>query len=221
MDEKRPFLEFKGPDIKDLIVHDEDTSAPAPAPQQQSGPPARKENKQKPQAQKESQQHAERKPQAAPAQRERAAAPAQKQSAADAKPSVVGSGDHLMKLKARGQTASSNVEAVDGDFDLQKGLSVFNKSEELSAVATENPAVAMNYKKDDFFDSLSCDVLDRQEGRKTRVTGAEERAQNMDTFGATALQSNYRRHRGGGRGRGKGRRGRGGGRGRGRGEVTA
>jgi protein LSM14 len=116
----------------------------------------------------------------------------------------------------------SGPDAAKGEFNFDEGLSVFNKSEELAKVAGESEkSGATKYVKDDFFDSLSCDVLDRQEGRKTRVTAQEERSQNLDTFGAVALQNNYRRY---GRGRGRGGRGRGGrgygggGRGRGRGQ---
>ena len=56
-------------------------------------------------------------------------------------------------------------------------MSVFNKSEELAKVGAESTKNATKYVKDDFFDSLSCDVLDRMEGKKTRVTAAEERTQ--------------------------------------------
>ena len=119
-----------------------------------------------------------------------------------------------MRVKASaGTDGGSKPEDASGDFDFNKGLSVFNKSEELAKVGAESNKNATKYVKDDFFDSLSCDVLDRMEGKKTRVTAAEERTQNLDTFGAVALQNNYRRY--GGRGRGRG--GRGGGRGRGRG----
>ena len=54
-----------------------------------------------------------------------------------------------------------------------------------------------HFCSDDFFDSLSCEVLDKEEGRKTRMTANEERSLNQDTFGATALQSTYRRYNGG------------------------
>ena len=104
-------------------------------------------------------------------------------------------------------------------------MSHFNKAEVHATIAStaqeakKEPA----YVKDDFFDSLSCDVLDRAEGRSTRLNNQEERQLNTDTFGAVAVQNNYRRgyrgggYRGGGRGRGRGnyRGGSGGGRGRG------
>jgi hypothetical protein len=68
----------------------------------------------------------------------------------------------------------------------------------------------------DFFDAISCDAIDRQEGNHIdhRMRGAQERSLNMDTFGAVSLQKNDRHGSSrGGRGRGGGRGGRGGGRG--------
>jgi len=112
---------------------------------------------------------------------------------------------------------------ADGEFDFEAALSSFNKTEVLATVAGDDQAkTATKYKKDDFFDSLSCELVDRAEGRSARLNPADERALNQDTFGAVALQpSSFRRGggRGGGRGRGSGgggeggrRSGRGGGR---------
>jgi protein LSM14 len=91
-----------------------------------------------------------------------------------------------------------------GEFDFAAGLSHFNKNEVLASVATEGKKENAKYVKDDFFDSLSCDVLDRAEGRTTRLNNQEERALNSDTFGAIAVQSNFRRGFRGGRGGGRG-----------------
>lgn len=73
------------------------------------------------------------------------------------------------------------------------------------------------YTAGDFFDSISCDAIDKANGIDNRLRGAEERNLNLDTFGATSLGSNRRRYggrggggRGRGRGRGRGGRGRGG-----------
>eukprot|EP00899_Mesostigma_viride_P012409 jgi/Mesvir1/21169/Mv13904-RA.1 len=60
------------------------------------------------------------------------------------------------------------------------------------------------YAKDDFFDSISNDVLDRQEGKDNRGHYSDLRKLDMETFGTV----NY--VRGGGRGRGGYRRGGGG-----------
>lgn len=134
----------------------------------------------------------------------------------------------------KGDSAQSGKPETNGEFDFQAGLNIFKKDEVLAKVATETEedAAAHKYKKDDFFDTLSCDLVERMEGRNSRMTAAQERVLNQDTFGAIALQSNnYRRNynrgynpnntggsgrTGGGGGRGYGR-GRGGGRGGGRG----
>lgn len=64
---------------------------------------------------------------------------------------------------------------------------------------------AAPYEKDNFFDSISCDALDRQNGIDYRLRGAQERNLNTETFGAVALNSQRRGGRGrGGRGRGNG-----------------
>lgn len=124
----------------------------------------------------------------------------------------VGSGAHLVKMRTRG---GDGVTIMEGEFDFEKGLSVFNKDEPETEEAVEVEAA---YSKDSFFDTLSSDALDRAEGRRTRMTGREERSMNLDTFGATSLQSN-RYYHGRGRGRGRGRGGRGRGRGRGYGNY--
>lgn len=141
-----------------------------------------------------------------------------------------GTGAHLLKMRERKgyDGGSAAPPAATGEFDFEAGLNVFKKDEVLAKVAKEKEEVkeVVKYKKDDFFDSISCDMLDRQEGIKNRLTPGEERVLNQDTFGAVALQNNnYRRNfnnRGGGRGGGRhynngGRYHNGGGRGRGRG----
>lgn len=139
-----------------------------------------------------------------------------------------GTGAHLLKLREKkggseGTATVSKPDAV-GEFDFNAGLNLFKKNDVLAKVAIETEVIKESkYKKDDFFDSLSCDLTDRKEGRNTRLTNSEERTLNQDTFGAIALQNNYRRNysRGGynnsgrgntsgrGRGRGSGGRGRG------------
>lgn len=131
-------------------------------------------------------------------------------------------------------------ETPEGEFDFQAKLEEFDK-DDLEKEAKEedsddggdeiaypqhDSSATSHYEKNDFFDSISCDALDKQSGLDNRLRGKEERNLNTETFGATALNSQRRRRgRGGGRGyngrgRGGGRggyRGRGGGRGRGRG----
>lgn len=127
---------------------------------------------------------------------------------------VAGTGEYLQKLRNKKNADGSLAHGIDvkkDDFDFNSGFSVFNKAEVLASVAANEDLKQSVYQKDDFFDSLSCEILDREEGRKTRMTAYEERSLNQDTFGATALQSSYRRFNGGrsgGRGRGRGGRGR-------------
>ena len=125
--------------------------------------------------------------------------------------SAVGTGEYASKLRVKKtgeEGAAAGTADVKSEFDIMKALSSFNKSTELAAIAAENPAPKIpSYKKDDFFDTLSCDILDREQGKQTRLTPNEERTLNQDTFGAIALQSsnNYRRFGGrGGRGESRG-----------------
>ena len=63
------------------------------------------------------------------------------------------------------------------------------------------------YKKDDFFDSISCDAIDKRDGIDNRLRGAAERNLNTETFGAVSLGNGRRggrRHRYGRGGRGRG-----------------
>jgi len=126
----------------------------------------------------------------------------------------VGTGASLLNRKARGAVDSANIlPTPEDDFDFESNLANFEKEEEDNendGAVDEQPC---SYEKDNFFDSISCDAIDRQKGKDNRLRGAQERSLNTETFGAVALNSNRRYNR---RGRG-GYRGRGGGRGRGRG----
>jgi protein LSM14 len=199
------FVSFPGADIKDLYVHEDTTPEPAPAPAPAAKPAARE---QKPREQKPRE---ERKPQQQPKQPQGPA----------------GQGQSLMNLKVKGQsgTAPSTSDLKKSVFDFDAGLNAFDKTAELEKVKAENINTSATtastvpeapvYVKDDFFDSLSCDVLDRQAGRDTRVSHQQQNSLNMDTFGATGLQSNQRRYNRNRRGGGGGGRGRGGRSGRG------
>lgn len=136
--------------------------------------------------------------------------------------STAGTGAHLLRMREKkiDSAGGAKSEEAQGEFDFEAGLSSFNKEEVAKSETTVK--VETKYVKDDFFDSLSCEILDRAEGRQTRMNSRDERALNQDTFGAIALQGpSYRRggYRGGGRGGGgrgrggRGYRGRGGGRG--------
>jgi protein LSM14 len=109
------------------------------------------------------------------------------------------------------------------EFDFESNLATFDKvakdseEEEDNTNAKEYEQDSTNnsnnvYSKDDFFDSISCDALDKQQGIDNRLRGAAERSLNLDTFGAVSLGHGRRGGRGG---RGRGGRGRGYGRGRG------
>jgi len=160
---------------------------------------------------------------------------------------AVGTGASLLNRKARGAVQGGpGPEKPEGEFDIQAKLEEFDKGtddaqkdikaeednddddeagDEITHPQHNDSSVSSHYDKDDFFDSISCDTLDKNSGIDNRLRGKEERSLNTETFGATALNSQRRRRgRGGGRGgyngRGGGRggyKGRGGGRGRGRG----
>jgi hypothetical protein len=86
---------------------------------------------------------------------------------------------------------------VGTDFNFEENLASFDKTDESHA----SSVIVSAYSKDDFFDSLSCDITDKQVGNKTRMTASEERSVNLDTFGAIGVNSGRGRYRGG-RGRG-------------------
>jgi protein LSM14 len=105
------------------------------------------------------------------------------------------------------------------DFDFEGAFmkfrkdELFNKEEMKMAMPTN---AAQPYVKDDFFDSMSCEALEKQAyaaqeqqqagGGGGRGRFAEMRKLDMDTFGA-AGGANRSRGRGGGRGPGGGGRG--------------
>jgi len=143
---------------------------------------------------------------------------------------MIGTGASLLNRKARG--AVEGVEGPDqthvGDFDFESNLAEFSKvniiagendtdedeeddsNDEQDNIAGSGTCV---YTKDDFFDEISCDVLDKQNGIDNRLRGAAERSLNTETFGAVSLGTDRRGGRRNRRGRGGGRGGRGGGRG--------
>ena len=143
--------------------------------------------------------------------------------------SQIGTGASLLNRKERGAVTEAAPTPQD-DFDFES----MTKFEDNDDVGDDDDGAA--YAKDDFFDSISCDAIDKQNGVDNRLRGATERTLNTETFGAVALNSQRRRRnnrsaggRGDGRGAGgrregrgdgaggRGEGGRGGGRGRGRG----
>ena len=120
-------------------------------------------------------------------------------------------------LSGRFQDTLSNTSGGDGllptrmavpteDFNFEAAFQKFSK-EDLQQTMKQPVAT---YVKDDFFDSMSCEALERQaEQQKSsggRARFAEMRKLDMDTFGTAG---GARRQGGGGRGEG-GRGGRGG-----------
>lgn len=232
-DQVYPHLLFRGCDIKDLHVHENTVNeAPPNDPAIISAgrpPEITKEIESAPtgarQIESKNESHGNQtnesgsknlasKEETVPAQKSK---PKQKTSSNPNKSKkMIGTGASLLSRKARG-----GVDGVEGpdkdlgkDFDFVSNLADFIKDDDASDDShEEEPIVA--YKKDNFFDSLSNDVLDRQSGVDNRLRGAQERSLNTETFGATSLD-NDRRFRRGGRGRGRGRGSGRGGRGRGR-----
>lgn len=142
----------------------------------------------------------------------------------------IGTGASLLNRKARGAVEGAIGPDLDAksDFDFESKLAEFHSASNEENARSENGNSGRNdetdgieggaaatttvYSKDNFFDSISCDALDKQEGIDNRLRGAEERRLNSETFGAVSLGYNGRRT--GRRGRRGGRGG--GGRGRGR-----
>jgi protein LSM14 len=135
-----------------------------------------------------------------------------------------GTGASLLNRKARGVVEHDEDTDLKSDFDFQANLEHmgsnsstqddYPEEEEQPQQAETTPATAYD-KETDFFDTISCDAIDKRDGKDNRLKGKQERQMNTETFGAVALDNTHNRyfHRGG-RGRGRGRGGRGGGRGR-------
>ncbi|KAE9015970.1 hypothetical protein PF011_g7374 [Phytophthora fragariae] len=138
---------------------------------------------------------------------------------------IPGMGGHLLKRKERRAPGGADAAGVGPDdasteFNFANGLNDFDKQQEFSKLEENAKQESKgSYQKSSFFDTISCDALDRLEGQRSRMSGADERKLNTETFGAVGL-NNRRNFRGRGRGRRGGYRsgnwngGRGGGRGR-------
>ncbi|KAI3424368.1 hypothetical protein D9Q98_009921 [Chlorella vulgaris] len=125
------------------------------------------------------------------------------------------------------QARAPPVEVPKEEFNFEEALKKFNKGALEREAEEEHVPVAAaqgTYKKDDFFDQLSCDTLERTAQNVAAASGEREdwrtkmqaqRKVDMETFGGMARAAGS--YRGRGRGRGRGYYGSGGGRGRGRG----
>jgi protein LSM14 len=125
-----------------------------------------------------------------------------------------GTGASLLSRTERGMNAVNDPSSTTEDFDFEQAATaaaIDNDTEDHDGSSnndgvdhpTENSKVA--YSKDDFFDSISCDAIDKQSGVDRRLRGQQERKLNTETFGAVALNNNSNRYynnrsRGGGSG---------------------
>jgi protein LSM14 len=85
---------------------------------------------------------------------------------------AVGTGASLLHRKERGTVPAATQETARADFDFQSNLENFRESSTVVA--------ATGYDKDDFFDSISCDALDKQSGVDNRLRGSTERQLNTE-----------------------------------------
>lgn len=97
-------------------------------------------------------------------------------SHANAPKSTAGTGEHLAKLKLKGNHETEGVANLTAEFDFSEGLNNFNKTEVLAQVASEKntssesgAVVEVKYVKDDFFDMLSNDAGGSGTGECVRV----------------------------------------------------
>merc|ERR1712232_1378355 len=118
----------------------------------------------------------------------------------------VGTGASLLNRKERGAVEANPAKPGD-DFDFVSSATEFTNIQQVKKSPYPETNAESCYSKDDFFDSISCDTLDKQSGYDTRLRGAAERSLNTETFGAVSLGSGRRggRRRGGsGRGAARG-----------------
>jgi protein LSM14 len=227
-DTVHPYLLFRGQDIKDLHVHEQpaeeqptqttETSPAAPVieapkpPDATAKPPPPQPNN--PTKTPQSTQPGPTKTASENAGRGGEGRGSNNNRRARNSKAAPGTGASLLNRTARGVVGDTATPQE--DFDFQSSLEKFKEQSD----DNDEPYAETAYEKDDFFDSISCDALDKQSGMDNRLKGAEERRLNTETFGAVALNTQSRRRGGvggrGGRGRG-GREGRGSNTGRGRG----
>ncbi|ETW02257.1 hypothetical protein H310_05808, partial [Aphanomyces invadans] len=130
-------------------------------------------------------------------------------SEAHAARTIPGMGGHLLRRKERRVPNESGLPdgpSASGEFDFAGGLGDFDKAKEFSKLTideTARPVVKGSYQKSSFFDTISCDALDRLEGNSSRMRAQEERKLNTETFGAVSL-NNRRPYRGNRRNNGSG-----------------
>lgn len=135
-----------------------------------------------------------------------------------------GRGRHVVAVRGRGGRGAGRVgppqpvpevSIPKEEFNFEEALKKFNKDQlskevaETTEVELSQVAVKTVYKKDDFFDELSCEALERLADKEAGASSghrgrmAAQRRTDVETFGGAAA---HRGHRGRGRG-GRGRRG--------------
>eukprot|EP00534_Pseudo-nitzschia_fraudulenta_P004418 CAMPEP_0201135440 /NCGR_PEP_ID=MMETSP0850-20130426/54315_1 /ASSEMBLY_ACC=CAM_ASM_000622 /TAXON_ID=183588 /ORGANISM="Pseudo-nitzschia fraudulenta, Strain WWA7" /LENGTH=386 /DNA_ID=CAMNT_0047406603 /DNA_START=39 /DNA_END=1200 /DNA_ORIENTATION=+ len=234
------YLLFRGCDIKDLHVHEQqhDPAASPTAVTEKGSPPAvastpevvaTPETTEKPEKTKDAKDDNDLPPpptvpvtSTAPvtkkenqsngnAKKERATSNSNSQRRSNPRRNTpaVGTGASLLNRKARGAVQGGpGPEKPEGDFDFQAKLEEFDKGvdgaqkeakneedndeagDEIAHPQHNESSATTHYDKDDFFDSISCDALDKKSGVDNRLRGKEERSLNTETFGATALTLN-------------------------------
>ncbi|KAL3100503.1 hypothetical protein niasHS_000206 [Heterodera schachtii] len=106
----------------------------------------------------------------------------------------------------RGSARGSEERSISsGSTASEKNIGSANKSPPVVAVVAEN----FYDKNSSFFDNISCDALEREEGKNNRVDWKKERITNQETFGQMAVRTmmhhhNHNHYQRGGGGRGGG-----------------
>lgn len=118
--------------------------------------------------------------------------------------------DLVKEAIATGSSIESNVEAANGaDFPAESSLDGGRKRSESNVII---PITPIYNKSSSFFDNISSESKDRDDGNAKKAGGREfrneEQKKNLETFGQGSVDNGYRvnyRGRGNGRGRGYGR----------------
>jgi protein LSM14 len=133
-----------------------------------------------------------------------------------ADPPAIGTGASLLGRKARGVVKDSDINPSE-EFDFQSNFLQLQEEEQKESdesgdaigpdpsIQSSTQKANVYYDKDSFFDSISCDALDKEQGVDNRLRGTAERQLNTETFGAVALNANNNSYRGRGRRGGTGR----------------
>lgn len=100
------------------------------------------------------------------------------------------------KMNGGAPQQAAPVPVPNEEFDFESLLARFNKEE----LKRQEKVVVQTYNKDDFFDTMSSDALDKS---KRNAHFVEQRKIDLETFGTTGDPSRFARP-GGDRGRGRG-----------------